>query len=144
MRDRNRHYRPSLVDHFATTWPRLEIYILVLSYQTIAQTCTFTVLSDGRGTGVRLFAAAIFLLWPVGFLYFAATFIRIRVLKQRRACPVVDRNRTGGFLRWVDWPPPVGEHVMAKHRHKTYTSGFVAQHGTYLPFSDFFLLLCDR
>ena len=113
---------------FVLCWRDPQVYIAVLSYQTLAQTCTFTVLSTGRSTGVRLFAAAMFVLWPVGFLYYAVTFIRIKLVKQRRANPIQDRERTGGFTRWVDWPPPVGERAM-KQRSRHFTSGFVAQHG---------------
>ena len=139
---RGHHFTAGLLGYYAETFPRFEIMLAVLMFQTIAQTCTFTIIAPGSERYARMFAGLVFLCGPIAFLAWAVDVIGVKLNGQKRGALIRDAERTGGYLRWVDNPP------MAAHKHyrrnnvqRHFQSGFVAKYGPLpvkIPHSTFF------
>ena len=95
---------PTPMQKYSHTFPRLEGYILMLGYQGLCQTCSFTIASASTTVAAKVFAGFMFALWPVGFLWHSAKTIKRKVIQERRALLVADRKKRG-VVHWVDaWP----------------------------------------
>ena len=124
------HFSAGLVGYYAETWPRIEIVLGVMMYQCLSQSATFVVLSPARSMATRAFAAFFFAIVLVGAIVWSANFVRVKVLRQRRAALVRSPARTGGFLRWEDMPPgDLSKLQEQRGGHHRFSSGFVSQFG---------------
>lgn len=118
---------PSVLEQFVFTWPRLELYLLFFSVQSIAQRCAFAVASPATSTAYKVGAVILFLVWPVGFTLWVSRTLQTKLIHEKRATLVRKDKRTGGFLRWIDNTAPTLH--AAKRKGSTGYTGFVDAYG---------------
>ena len=122
---------------FAFSWPRYEMYLLALAQESLAQRCAFAMASPSTSTAYKVGGAFIMLCWPVAYTIYVYRTLQRKLVKEQRAHLVRKTKKLGGYLRWVDRPPPVEEALM---RQKFYFSGFVDGYGKSFTAQHFVLL----
>ena len=84
---------PDALEKFSHSHPRLIHYILMFASMTVSRQCA-TVFSDDRASIFRIiFAAMMFVSWPLGFLWYTFTVLRRKVVHEQRATLVCDQHR---------------------------------------------------
>ena len=109
---------------FVHTSPRFELFVVALAFQGVAESTSATFANEQCGTLWRGVAAAVFLAYPVGFLYYVHTAVSKKVRHEHRAALV----RENGYNRWRDQPPMHAAHGLGA-RGGRYYSGFVDAYG---------------